>query len=61
LLEAINEKSLEVNELNREPSTELVAGVLVVLRVDQQRQERAFLESAPEAFLELAGIPPPRA
>ena len=56
LLEAVKEKPLEVNELNREPSTELVAGVLVVLRVDQQRQERAFLESAPEAFLELAGI-----
>src|SRR5208283_4094181 len=56
LLQAVKEKTLEVNELNREPSTELVAGALVVLRVDQQRQERAFLERSPEAFLELAGI-----
>src|SRR5208283_1866026 len=56
LLQAVKEKPLEFNELNREPSTELVAGSLVVLRVDQQCQERAFPESAPEAFLELAGI-----
>ena len=56
LLQAVKEKTLEVNELNREPSTELVAGALVVLRVDQQCQERAFLERALEPFLELAGI-----
>ena len=44
LLEAVQEKPLEVNELNGEPTTKLVAGALVVLRVDQQCQERALLE-----------------